>query len=360
MTVMAQRRRSAAVHGLPPPNSIRTSSVPTFGELGGAANWNRLAASLFLHAAAILLLIRLVGLFPAATKIVSRNHESLILIAPSLDQPVTAKRLELPAPKMLAQLQVPQQRPSLVESPKIESPVLERAPEAPKIVASTGPLPEVLKPQVPQKKITEGLFDSRGSSTPTAESRLREVQTGGFGDPNGVPGKSFTEARLKVASTGSFDDFPGSGNGNLDAGSRHKRASVGSAGFSAEVAGSSSEQRNVTRAVSTAGFADASTAEVAGRRARTPDSTPVEILYKPKPVYTAEARQLHIEGEVLLDVMFNAAGDVRVLRVRRGLGHGLDEAAETAGQKIRFEPAKRDGRPYDSDAVVHIIFELAE
>jgi len=59
-------------------------------------------------------------------------------------------------------------------------------------------------------------------------------------------------------------------------------------------------------------------------------------------------------------VMFGASGDVRVLRVLRGLGHGLDEAAETAGQKIRFEPAKRDGRPYDSDAVVHITFELAD
>jgi TonB family protein len=100
--------------------------------------------------------------------------------------------------------------------------------------------------------------------------------------------------------------------------------------------------------------------QVAARRAVEPISTPVAILSKPKPVYTAEARELHIEGEVLLAVMFAASGDVRVLRVVHGLGHGLDEAAESAGQKIRFEPAKRDGHPYDSDAVVHIVFQLAE
>jgi TonB family protein len=69
---------------------------------------------------------------------------------------------------------------------------------------------------------------------------------------------------------------------------------------------------------------------------------------------------MHIEGEVLLDVMFEASGQIRVLRVVRGLGHGLDESAQRAAQQIRFNPAKRDGQPYDSDAVVHIVFALAE
>jgi TonB family protein len=86
----------------------------------------------------------------------------------------------------------------------------------------------------------------------------------------------------------------------------------------------------------------------------------MEILSKPRPVYTAEARQLHIEGEVLLDIMFAASGQIRVVRVVRGLGHGLDESAERAAEQIRFNPAKKDGQPYDSDAVVHIVFALAE
>ena len=86
----------------------------------------------------------------------------------------------------------------------------------------------------------------------------------------------------------------------------------------------------------------------------------MEIQFKPRPIYTEEARKLHVEGEVLLEVMFGAAGDIRVQRIVRGLGHGLDESAQRAAQQVRFSPAKRDGRPYDSIATVHIVFQLAE
>jgi outer membrane biosynthesis protein TonB len=43
----------------------------------------------------------------------------------------------------------------------------------------------------------------------------------------------------------------------------------------------------------------------------------------------------------------------------RGLGHGLDEAAVHAAEKIQFKPALRDGQPTDSEAVLHIEFQLA-
>ena len=85
----------------------------------------------------------------------------------------------------------------------------------------------------------------------------------------------------------------------------------------------------------------------------------VEIVAKPRPVYSAEARRLGIEGEVLVEVMFLATGEARVVRVTRGLGHGLDEAAVEAARAIRFKPAMRGGQPADSAAVVHIQFQLA-
>ena len=68
--------------------------------------------------------------------------------------------------------------------------------------------------------------------------------------------------------------------------------------------------------------------------------------------------QLRI-GEVLLQVVFTASGDVKVLRVVQGLGHGLDEAAQNAARQIRFKPAQQDGQPVDSTAIVHIVFNLA-
>src|SRR5436309_15991867 len=117
------------------------------------------------------------------------------------------------------------------------------------------------------------------------------------------------------------------------------------------------------KAVNTAsGFGDASpVAAGPGRRAEAkPDIVPVEITFKPRPIYTEEARKQHVQGEVLLEVMFTASGELRIQRVVRGLGHGLDEAAQRAAEQIRFKPAKRDGQAYDSVALVHINFELAE
>jgi TonB family protein len=58
-------------------------------------------------------------------------------------------------------------------------------------------------------------------------------------------------------------------------------------------------------------------------------------------------------------VVFTAGGDVRVLDVVRGLGHGLDESALRAARQIKFKPALRDGQPVDSTATVHILFQLA-
>jgi TonB family protein len=86
---------------------------------------------------------------------------------------------------------------------------------------------------------------------------------------------------------------------------------------------------------------------------------PAEILSKPVPIYTEEARSKKIEGEVLLEVVFEATGKIHVLRVVRGLGHGLDDAAVRAAEQIRFKPALRDGQPSDSTAVLHIIFQIA-
>ena len=80
-------------------------------------------------------------------------------------------------------------------------------------------------------------------------------------------------------------------------------------------------------------------------------------------------RQEHVDRTVIVEIgdhdrfcattVAEASGRVRVLRVVRGLGHGLDESAVRAAQQISFRPALRDGQPADSTAVLHIIFQLA-
>lgn len=91
--------------------------------------------------------------------------------------------------------------------------------------------------------------------------------------------------------------------------------------------------------------------------ARRADS-PVEILFKPKPAYTDEARTLGVEGSVILEIEFTAAAEVRVLRVLNALGHGLDEAAALAARQIRFKPARAAGSPVGVRTTVHIEFRL--
>jgi len=86
---------------------------------------------------------------------------------------------------------------------------------------------------------------------------------------------------------------------------------------------------------------------------------PVEILSKPTPAYTDEARTMRIEGDVVLEVEFRAGGEINVVRVVRGLGHGLDESATRAARAIRFKPAQSGGRPIDFRTTVHILFRLA-
>ena len=119
------------------------------------------------------------------------------------------------------------------------------------------------------------------------------------------------------------------------------------------------QRRVANNEVQTAGFDQRANTPSQTTAAAKPVDRPVEIVFKPTPEYTDDARNARIEGTVSLELEFTAAGDVRVLRVVRGLGHGLDEAAQRAALRIRFKPAQSDDRPVDSRATVHITFRLS-
>jgi TonB family protein len=95
------------------------------------------------------------------------------------------------------------------------------------------------------------------------------------------------------------------------------------------------------------------------RQAVEPTATNLEVLSKPPVRYTAEARQLKVEGDVVLRVTFLASGQVVVQNVVHGLGHGLDEEARRVAQQIRFRPATRDGHAVDITTTITITFQLA-
>jgi TonB family protein len=173
----------------------------------------------------------------------------------------------------------------------------------------------------------------------------RPVETGLFERTNSAR----TNTAEAAITTGAF--------GNVAAAQRNAAGGAVTTGGFGSVAPAA--RKTATSEVQTAGFDRAQAVQPAAAVAAKPADRPVEIVYKPTPEYTEEARSARVEGTVSLELEFTAAGDVRVLRVVRGLGHGLDEAAQRAAVRIRFKPAQSDDRPVDSRATVHITFRLS-
>ena len=261
-----------------------------------------------------------------------------------------------------------------------ETPVVPEPAPAPRPPAPT-PEPRPSKPAPPEPPrpappaVTVGAF---GSPAPAAHSPepLRAVQQAGFDAPAAHAPE--IKMRAATAAVGAFEQAvpaarpqPGSDRPNV----------VADAGFGTMIATASS--RPSSRAVVDSGFGaaspqtpartppaqavratdfDAKPAPAPAAPAAKADArieTPLEILSKPTPAYTDEARTMKIEGDVVLEVCFSAAGEVQVIRVVRGLGHGLDESATRAAKAMQFKPAQSAGRPVDFRTTVHIVFRLA-
>ena len=226
----------------------------------------------------------------------------------------------------------PKPKPELPRQ-ELRPPVAEAPPPAPK----PEPVPEIVKaePPKPRPEVKVGLLDEAPAGPGLIASRASRsavVVGAGF---DGAAGSPATSARAGRVVQTAFEETAGKTRGRSA-----PAATVHGTTFDAEAAAPKKRDAESARPPSV-------------------NDTEVEILSKPKPVYTEEARALHLEGDVVLDIVFEATGTVRVLGVASGLGHGLDEAAVVAAKKIQFDPAKRDGTPVDHAAKLRVVFRLA-
>jgi TonB family protein len=320
--------------------------------------------SLVLHIAGLLLALVLPLFVPDVIKAPEHHYSVISLVAPRLIPKMAAPKVKLPPPKLvvnkqdLPKLTLPKpQRPTPAPAPSVLAHF-----DSPRVLPS--PPQNALPRMVPS--VHTGVLT--GSSAPaTVKAPVRKVQTGGFGDSNGLAPSSNSkgDSKLVMARLGSFDLPPGPGYGNGSGGAHGIRGTVASSGFGSSIAGpgQGGGQSGSPRGggIHASGFEQVQVQEAPKPRAIpvAAPTKPVEITYKPNPVYTEEARALKLEGDVLVEVMFGANGQLQVLRVRRNLGHGLDEAAVKSAQQIRFKPAVRDGQPVDSEATLHVRFQLA-
>jgi TonB family protein len=306
------------------------------------------------QAITLLCLINLHPLFPRVFSVVAQGPRKTVTTLVPFQSPLSHQPRPV-TPRLVVRPMPAKQMPAVA---RLTVPIPERKPRESEVktpeLKIESKFPAIPGPPL-SKVIATDTFSSGRSIAATTDVPAIAVQTGGFGDPNGVPARDKRDA-TSILALGSFDVPGGSGHGNGSADAN--RGTVLASGFGDGVATGNSPRGGV---VQQSGFDSKRAGPEAPKASfiNGPPSTPVQIFSKPNPEYTEEGRRLKIDGEVRLEVLFSTSGQVHVVRVLQGLGHGLDEEAVKAAQQIRFKPASHQGQPVDSTAVVHIIFQLA-
>jgi TonB family protein len=336
--------------------------------------WGALLTSTIFQVVLTAFLVVIPTLFPA--KLVNKNaYEAVSILAPQTEvalppkQPVvramvvpTASPVEeqlqpQPVAKLIAPTPLVPAKPKPTQVKTVDVPMLNEVRTETKFEVPSS------DPARPREPVRAGILATSSEALATIIRPLDQVQTGGFGDPNGLPGERNPNPRANIAPSGFAALPPGPGYGNGAGGVNGVRGTVASAGFGGGMTILPASSGVGTPGTIKPGGFETSTAGSEAPSAKQSDAPPavqpVVILAKPNPVYSDEARKLGLEGEVLVEVIFPSTGPVQVVRVTRGLGHGLDEAAVRAAQQIRFKPALQDGKPVDFPATVHIEFQLA-
>jgi len=268
-----------------------------------------------------------------------RKMETTQIYFPVTPPPRVKVKLPVLKPPVVA-------RPKLVklEAPRIKLPRIEPKPEI-KIPEITLPaakqqvaLQKAAAPSVvlaPQPKVALIHLGDLNGATPNPNA-IKPATISAIGNPYGGSQGAATAPRGIVGSTGigngtqSGSNTGRGGNG----GGQGKVVAVGLSGISATVS--------------------------PGMTLHEPSkTTPPVLISHHQPEYTAEARQLRIEGDVVLRVTITASGEMTVHAVVHGLGHGLDEAAIRSAPTYRFQPATKDGQPVEFTTNIVIKFQTA-
>ena len=133
--------------------------------------------------------------------------------------------------------------------------------ELPKVNDTFQPLNlkvDTSQPARPREPVKTGLMSGGSSAVPTITkpTPVEKVQTGGFGDPNGVAGPSDPNKRANIGQFGNPALPPGPGYGNGTGGANGQRGIVASTGFGNGVAIPPTGGAKRSGPVQTAGFAN--------------------------------------------------------------------------------------------------------
>lgn len=301
----------------------------------------------------------------AAKTVIQHTYEQTQIIIPRLKTPEPKEKVQpvkLPPPKPREmqeappKINLPRMEPKPAMKPiemesKLTVPAMKEA--RPSVILAPQPkaaLTAAAPAQVQQARPstapvhlgeTFGVMPNPNATRPATVAALGN-RYGGMTGPAAAP-------RGVVGSTGI-------GNGTRAGSNAGVTGRVASAG----IPGSAGTGGNYERGrVASAGIPGMAATAAKPAQTETPRSTSLEVLSKPSVRYTQEARELRVQGDVILRVTFKASGQVVVDSVVHGLGHGLDEEARRVAREIRFRPATRNGQPVDLTTNITITFQLA-
>lgn len=298
------------------------------------------------------------------------RYEHTELIFPTTPPPPPPVKVTVPPPP----IETPKLPEVKLDAPKINMPHIEKQPEPKRIeMEAKLPVPELkaAKPAIilaPQPKAA--LTAAAPAQTPQAHPSTAPVHLGEtFGvTPNPNATRPATVAAIgnpyggmqgpAVAPRGVVGSA-GFGNGTKSGSNTGVVGKVASAGIPS---GTSTAGGHTAGKVASAGIPqmEASVPHIPTVPSTAPRFTNLEVISKPAVQYTSEARELKIEGDVVLRATFTSGGQVQIQEVVHGLGHGLDEQARQVVEQIRFRPATRDGQAVDTTTNITISFQLAE
>jgi TonB family protein len=290
----------------------------------------------------------------SAKQVIEQHYEMTELIAPTLPQPIKHERPPAPPKLKPLRLEAPKLEAPKLEAPKVEPPkIVEPKPVQMEAKLETPPIPRV-RPQIklalqPKPALAAAMPAQNNLMKPSTRpvhlgdtfgvvpnpNSVRPANIAAIGNPyGGMNGPAIApHGVVRSAGIGDGTKF-GSGGGGGGAVPGRTVASVGMPGTTPAASMPTAYSSPV-------------------------QSTSVEVLSKPPVEYTGEARQLRIEGDVVLSVTFLASGQLVIHGVLHGLGHGLDQEAIREAQQIQFRPATRDGHPVDVTTRITITFQLA-
>jgi TonB family protein len=277
---------------------------------------------------------------------------------PKLPPPPEPQVAKLEAPKIF--------KPKIEPKPEVKLPVMQEKVALPTVAAAKpaivlAPQPKAalaaaaapaLTPQIHPSVTPVHLGDLNGVK-PNPEA-TRPATIAALGNPyGGMQGKS--EAPRGVVGSTGFGNGTKSGS---NAGSMGRVASAGIPGATgtAPTGGAGSHGRVVAAGIPAMAAQNTPAAAPQVQEAKT---TPPVLLSHSEPEYTAEARQLKIQGDVVLRVTITTSGQMVVHNVIHGLGHGLDESAMRSAPTYRFRPATQNGQPVEYTTNIIIKFQTA-